>query len=768
MRIKQLNIVRFGKLCDREIVFDGGFNAVKGDNESGKSTLQAFIKFMLYGLPRRSAGALIGERERALSWLGGVAAGSMTVEHGGRTLRIERNGKTGARGAYTEKHKTVDLATGEEVLVGEIPGEALLGIDASAYDSMCNVRQLECTSVDGGAVKNAIENLLSGGDEGTSIASASKLLEKERIRLLHKNSKGGAVYEAERECDRLESEYEQALSLESEMIKMSEELTRAERQLEAAKEKYRIEQSICDLFEDAKRLEKFDQLEARLREGKEISSRISTLDRENGAEKRIPSYEETAGMKHTAEALRASRERRDRARGEMEAAERRLGGARLEKNEHLEELLSEYGSARSVASNLNAKNKKRLAQTWGGIAFAALSLAFAVGAVALMIGVSAAGAVTAAFLAVSSASASYVLLSRAKRAEKEAAALALRVGNDVSFKDAETVFERLDEFSSNVESRREAEAAYNEASARLAVAEEDLASVSAAAEDTLAFWGAVDGGDRASALEALSARLSAYLDERAALTSSRRENEGLVRSLGDELEGYDRAAIEKRLTPEVKEKIAKYPFERLKSERDSWLDKTNQLSGYKARLEREIGVMQTGKRKPSVIFPELEQSQRRLSELRIRHEAIVLAAEKLEEASKGLKRDITPRIKGRAERNMSVMTGGKYSELFLDDDMNLTVFAEGETRPIDLLSKGSCDAAYFSVRLALLDVMCGESRPPVFLDESLSQLDDTRASRAIEVLDEYCRGGGQCVLFTCQERDVKLAEKMIGANFIEL
>lgn len=767
MKIKELNIVRFGKLCDRSISLEGGFNAVKGDNESGKSTLQAFIKFMLYGLPRRSAGTLIGERERALSWLGGVAAGTMTVEHGGRVLRIERNGKTGARGAYTEKHRTVDLATGEEVLAGEVPGEALLGIDASAYDSMCNVRQLECTAVDGGAVKNAIENLLSGGDESTSIASASKLLEKERVRLLHKNGKGGAVYDAERERDRLEREYEEAISLDGERIKKSEELSRAERQLESAREKYRIEQSICDLFEDAKRLERFDQLDGLLREGKQISSRIAALDRENGAEKRIPSYEEAAGMKHTAEALRASRERFDRATRDMESAEKELGTARLEKNEQLEELLSEYGSARSVAANLCTKKKRRSAFMAFGIVLAAVALALAGGAVALMIGVSSAGGATAAFLALSAALSSYILISRAKRIEKEASALALRAGKELSYKDADAVFERLDEFSRNAESRRAAEAAHSEASARLAVAKEDLASVSASAESTLAFWG-VQGADAAEALEALSARLSSYLDERAELTSSRRENEGLVRSLGDELEGYDRAAIEKRLTAEARERIANHSFDKLKKERDAWLDKTNRLNSYKAQLERDIEVMQTGKRSPSAVFPDLEASEKRLSELKIKHDAIVLAAEKLDEASKGLKRDITPRIKGRAERNMSVMTGGKYSELFLDDDMNLTVFAEGETRPIDLLSKGSCDAAYFSVRLALLDVMCGEGRPPVFLDESLSQLDDTRASRAIEVLDEYCREGGQCVLFTCQDRDVKLAQKITDANFIEL
>ena len=117
---------------------------------------------------------------------------------------------------------------------------------------------------------------------------------------------------------------------------------------------------------------------------------------------------------------------------------------------------------------------------------------------------------------------------------------------------------------------------------------------------------------------------------------------------------------------------------------------------------------------------------------------------------------------------MSIMTDGKYSELFLDDSMALTVLADGETRPIEALSKGSCDVAYFSVRLALLEVMCADKKPPLFMDESLSQLDDDRASRAISAAAEYCKNGAQCVLFTCQTRDARLARNVTKTNLISL
>ena len=92
MRIIEANIIQFGKFKDCTFTFDKGFNIVKGDNESGKSTLLAFIKFALYGVGRKNPNIEVGERERALSWNVGIAAGSLTLEDvDGKKYRIERS-----------------------------------------------------------------------------------------------------------------------------------------------------------------------------------------------------------------------------------------------------------------------------------------------------------------------------------------------------------------------------------------------------------------------------------------------------------------------------------------------------------------------------------------------------------------------------------------------------------------------------------------------------------------------------------------------------
>ena len=48
----------FGKLEYRSLSFSKGLNIIEAPNESGKSTLLAFLRVMLYGFPPRERGAL--------------------------------------------------------------------------------------------------------------------------------------------------------------------------------------------------------------------------------------------------------------------------------------------------------------------------------------------------------------------------------------------------------------------------------------------------------------------------------------------------------------------------------------------------------------------------------------------------------------------------------------------------------------------------------------------------------------------------------------
>ena len=51
MRIRELYIAEFGGIKNKKIELDAGqkLNIIYGENESGKSTIFLFIKFMFYG-----------------------------------------------------------------------------------------------------------------------------------------------------------------------------------------------------------------------------------------------------------------------------------------------------------------------------------------------------------------------------------------------------------------------------------------------------------------------------------------------------------------------------------------------------------------------------------------------------------------------------------------------------------------------------------------------------------------------------------------------
>ena len=76
IRITRLELIKFGKFADYSIDISDGMNVIYGDNEAGKSTIQLFIKFMLFGIPSRGGKReKIKDREKIIPWQDNKAAG---------------------------------------------------------------------------------------------------------------------------------------------------------------------------------------------------------------------------------------------------------------------------------------------------------------------------------------------------------------------------------------------------------------------------------------------------------------------------------------------------------------------------------------------------------------------------------------------------------------------------------------------------------------------------------------------------------------------
>ena len=769
MKIVKIDIIQFGKLSHVTFDFKDGFNVVRGDNESGKSTLLAFIKFALYGVGRKNPNVAIGERERAISWNTGIAAGALTIcDNSENYYRIERSGRADARGAYVDKVRIIDLQSGEEVFEGEVPGEHFLGINANAYDSMCNIKQLESSSINGDAVKGVIENLLSGGNDTTDVRSAIKLLDSERRKLLHTNAKGGLIYESEMTIERLQNEHKSSIGFENDREKNLDELERVELALEKARDEHEIAQRMCDLHDDVLRLRKFEELRRLNVEAEHFDKRAKEIEKEAGFNTSFASYEKVAELKNASDSLFASTVEYESALKDYKTTEEALAEVTVPNAEIIAELVDELGSPKNAVNYLDTKQKKKsnaaFMITTFGIGGGFL-LVFALVLAIVMQNVS--GALTVAFIGAALSAVAIVFARQLSSAKNEINDFTSRLGADICPKDHEKILEHLESFETKRALKTQRANAFENAKFRLSVTEDKFNTDKKAAHKALESVSIIySEGKEVDALNDICSKMKNYLTSMDEFNNETRETSTLLKSLNAELDHFNEQSIRAKITPEIEEKITNTPYERLKSERDLALHRTNQYGQYKAAIERNLASF--GARRDSKdIFPEIEAEQEHLESLKLRLDAIRLAAETINAASLRIKSDITPRIKESAQNHLATVTEGKYDELLIDDNMSLSYFASGETHPIDSLSKGSLDAAYLAVRLALVETVLGERNAPILMDEPLSQLDDNRAKNVIRALNDYAKGN-QCIMFTCQNRDVDIVKSIANANVMEI
>ncbi len=85
MRIKSICIINFAGLKNKMIEFKEGFNLVYGENESGKSSIETFIRIWLYGIKEE-----LEDRKKYLPLSGEKISGQLVVEYDGREIIIDR------------------------------------------------------------------------------------------------------------------------------------------------------------------------------------------------------------------------------------------------------------------------------------------------------------------------------------------------------------------------------------------------------------------------------------------------------------------------------------------------------------------------------------------------------------------------------------------------------------------------------------------------------------------------------------------------------
>jgi uncharacterized protein YhaN len=178
-----------------------------------------------------------------------------------------------------------------------------------------------------------------------------------------------------------------------------------------------------------------------------------------------------------------------------------------------------------------------------------------------------------------------------------------------------------------------------------------------------------------------------------------------------------------------------------------------------------------GTRSLNQIEEERDATARRAELLDIELRAASYAMAQIEDVAQDKHSRIAPRLASIASGYLSEITGGAYSELLINRELQISVRIPQTRRmdkePEQRLSTGTVDQIYLSLRLAMVGIL-SENREsiPMLLDDPFANYDDERLERTMALLANIAKKH-QVLLFTCRE-DVVRTARQVEAGIIEL
>lgn len=163
---------------------------------------------------------------------------------------------------------------------------------------------------------------------------------------------------------------------------------------------------------------------------------------------------------------------------------------------------------------------------------------------------------------------------------------------------------------------------------------------------------------------------------------------------------------------------------------------------------------------------ELEYAINEYNELKNNSEIVDIAKEYLEKAYKNMKENITPKFSKQLSKTISKISDEKYKNIKITDNNIIVETENGNYVPISVLSEGTIQQLYFSLRMAILEEISKENLP-IFLDESFVFFDKNRLMNTINYLNNNYKN--QIIIFSCTEREKEILNKLnIKYNLINM
>ncbi len=755
MYVKEIHVRSFGTLTDFDATPSRGLNVISGPNESGKTSIAMFIKFMLYGMPA-TRGPAATERKKYVNWRTGEASGTLVaVTDSGEEYRIERTltdtSRTG-KGTFKETVSLIKEPGGVPVNFTGSVGEYLLGVPETVFVNTAFVRQATGVKPEAEPLSRSVENMVTAADDKVNVKKALEELDKARIALLHKNKTGGMIKELEAERFSLREKVENDKSNSDETVRVEAALDEIRKKLSAAEENAEY---FDGLFSSLKVISDKRKLDAVAKTASDIEKTEKQLEKERKASP-DGDYDGTLGMcGRNFEALAKAREN-------YEAIPDPDGA-----NDEEEEFEGDPFEDVSRSERLRSKAKAR---TVAGIVFLVLGLLAAAGAFVLKfmmhmnewfyVGAGAAAAVIV----------SVILIALGSGSRSDLRAILEEWGAPSADELAETVRIREQERKENLDLKEKKEKANSDLAAAGAAAAESREKLLDIAKNLSV--AVPDGADDGKLLDAVKTSIAERRSAVTRLESERAALTGRLAALKEQTADIDPVSTvngaREVLATEIGKKAASMNQEAVREaamKRDFCRGSALEMKKKETELDRRLAELRATAKSPAKAAEKLEKLDSLIDDLKRRHDAYVTAYEALSLAGDNLRSGVLPQVREYASEMMREISRGKYQGLSISPTMDLYFTdAEAGTKEAELLSSGTEDAAYLSLRLSLIKTLFsgeGGEYPPVVFDESFARFDENRLGAAVALLSSKSFGL-QSFLCTCREEEEKRAEAAGG------
>ena len=258
MKLNEIKINGYGKLKNKEYKFKDGINIIKGENESGKSTILSYIINMLYGPSRTKDGKDISDFEKYKPWVGEEYSGKLSyLLDNEESFEIFREFNKKNPKIFNSKMEEISSEYGTDKKEGSTFFVEQTKIDKAMFLSTIVSMQQEVrlSNSDQNALVQKIANIAGTGEDKISYKKAyEKLQKKIKDEVGTSRSSQKPLNIAQSRLEELDDEIEDVTKYENRKYEIDSEIDDLNEELELAKIKKEMLLKLKDTEDSSKNL----------------------------------------------------------------------------------------------------------------------------------------------------------------------------------------------------------------------------------------------------------------------------------------------------------------------------------------------------------------------------------------------------------------------------------------------------------------------------------------------------------------------------------